>query len=101
MTLNSFEEGGELGAPAECNNWYHPNHTPIAVLSAGWFNNGKRCSKEITIHGNGRSVKTKVVDECDLTIGCDTAHDFRPLCPNNIVDASRAVWNALGVPWSD
>ncbi|XP_048141413.1 kiwellin-1-like [Rhodamnia argentea] len=66
-----------------------------------WFNNEKRCGKEITIHGNGRSLKVKVADECSSTMGCDTAHDFRPPCPNYIVDASRAVWNALGIPEGD
>ncbi|KAI6702121.1 hypothetical protein NL676_011257 [Syzygium grande] len=65
------------------------------------YNNGKRCHKEITINGNGRSVKAKVVDECNLTMGCDKDHDFQPPCLNNIVDASKAVWEALGVPKSD
>ena len=39
-----------------------------------------------------------VVDECDSTMGCDSDHDYQPPCRNNIVDASRAVWKALGVP---
>ncbi|KAF4394118.1 hypothetical protein F8388_017931 [Cannabis sativa] len=38
-----------------------------------------------------------VVDECDSTAGCDADHDYQPPCPNNIVDASKAVWKALGV----
>lgn len=42
-----------------------------------------------------------VVDECDSTMGCDSDHDFQPPCPNNIVDASKAVWKALGVPEKD
>lgn len=42
-----------------------------------------------------------VVDECDSTMGCDDEHDYQPPCPNNIVDASRAVWEALGVPEGD
>ncbi|PNX56644.1 ripening-related protein 2-like, partial [Trifolium pratense] len=32
------------------------------------------------------------------TKGCDEDHDYQPPCPNNIVDASKAVWKALGVP---
>ncbi|KAM7472188.1 hypothetical protein LguiA_010371 [Lonicera macranthoides] len=31
-------------------------------------------------------------------------HDYQPPCANNIVDASKAVWKALGVPednWGD
>uniref|UniRef100_A0A2N9GM82 Ripening-related protein 1 n=1 Tax=Fagus sylvatica TaxID=28930 RepID=A0A2N9GM82_FAGSY len=48
-----------------------------------------------------KSVKAKVVDECDSTKGCDADHDFQPPCPNNIFDASKAVWKALGVPKSD
>ncbi|KAK3434365.1 hypothetical protein EUGRSUZ_D01855 [Eucalyptus grandis] len=74
---------------------------PVVALSTGWFNKGERCDKEITIHGNGRSVKAKVVDECDSTMGCDGNHDFQLPCSNNIVNASKAVWKALGVPESD
>ena len=47
---------------------------------------------------NGRSVVAMVVDQCDSRKGCDADHDYQPPCPNNIVDASRAVWKALGVP---
>ncbi|KAK5776071.1 hypothetical protein PVK06_044030 [Gossypium arboreum] len=28
-------------------------------------------------------------------------HDYQPPCPNNIIDASKAVWKALGVPKDD
>jgi len=42
-----------------------------------------------------------VVDECDSKRGCDAEHDFQPPCPNNVVDASKAVWKALGVPKRD
>ncbi|KAF2318858.1 hypothetical protein GH714_011190 [Hevea brasiliensis] len=48
-----------------------------------------------------KSVKAKVVDECDSTMGCDADHDYQPPCANNIVDASKAVWKALGVPEDD
>jgi hypothetical protein len=56
------------------------HHWNVVVLSTGWFNNGGRCLNYNTIHGNGKSVKAKV-----------------PPCPNNIVDASNAVWEALGM----
>ena len=98
LTLNSFEKGGDGGGPSECDNKFHADDTPVVALSTGWFNNQKRCLKNITIHGNGRSVEAMVVDECDSTMGCDEDHDFQPPCPNNIVDASEAVWKALGVP---
>ncbi|PRQ18483.1 hypothetical protein RchiOBHm_Chr7g0206531 [Rosa chinensis] len=51
------------------------------------------------MHANGRSttVKAKVVDECDSTMGCDLVHDSQLPCPHNIVDGSPAVWKALGV----
>ncbi|KAJ4850981.1 hypothetical protein Tsubulata_047230 [Turnera subulata] len=62
-----------------------------------WFNNKNRCHHNITIKGNGRSVVAMVVDECDSTMGCDKDHDYQPPCDNNIVDASKAVWKALGV----
>lgn len=38
-----------------------------------------------------------VVDECDSTMGCNDDHDYQSPSPNNIVDASKAVWKALGV----
>uniref|UniRef100_A0A7N0V0A9 Ripening-related protein 1 n=1 Tax=Kalanchoe fedtschenkoi TaxID=63787 RepID=A0A7N0V0A9_KALFE len=100
LTINSFEEGGDGGGPSECDNKFHDDNTPVVALSTGWFDNQSRCLKHIVIHGNGRSVKAMVVDECDSTRGCDADHDYQPPCPNNIVDASKAVWSALGVPQS-
>ncbi|GFY92543.1 hypothetical protein Acr_08g0009390 [Actinidia rufa] len=97
MTLNAGMEEGHLNAITSS---MQMTHTVVA-LSTGWFNNQKRCLKNITIHGNGRSVEAMVVDECDSTMGCDEDHDFQPPCPNNIVDASEAVWKALGVPKKD
>jgi hypothetical protein len=34
-------------------------------------------------------------------MGCDAAHDYQPPCLNNIVDASQAVWKALGLCGDD
>ncbi|KAF2296938.1 hypothetical protein GH714_013404 [Hevea brasiliensis] len=97
LTVNSFEAGGDGGAPSECDNKFHSDKELVVALSTGWFDNKSRCLNYITIHGNGKSVKAKVVDECDSTMGCDSDHDYQPPCRNNIVDASKAVWNALGV----
>ncbi|KAM6584820.1 hypothetical protein CsatB_011822 [Cannabis sativa] len=101
LTINSFEKGGDGGGPSECDNNYHSDDTPVVALSTGWFNNMQRCLQNITIYGNGRSVSAMVVDECDSTAGCDADHDYQPPCPNNIVDASKAVWKALGVSKGD
>ncbi|KAF8379530.1 hypothetical protein HHK36_028969 [Tetracentron sinense] len=101
LTMNSFEKNGDGGAESECDNKFHSDNTPVVALSTGWFNKQKRCLNNITIHANGRSVAAMVVDECDSTMGCDSDHDFQPPCPNNIVDASKAVWKALGVPERD
>uniref|UniRef100_A0A803NXJ0 Uncharacterized protein n=1 Tax=Cannabis sativa TaxID=3483 RepID=A0A803NXJ0_CANSA len=101
LTLNSFEKGGDGGAPSECDHKYHSDSTPVVALSTGWFSNMQRCLQNITIYGNGRSVNAMVVDECDSTAGCDSDHDYQPPCPNNIVDASKAVWKALRVPEGD
>nr|XP_017234178.1 PREDICTED: uncharacterized protein LOC108208188 [Daucus carota subsp. sativus] len=101
LTINSFEKGGDGGGPSECDGNYHSDDTPVVALSTGWFNNKKRCMKFINVHANGKSVKAMVVDECDSTMGCDSVHDYQPPCPNNIVDASKAVWKALGVPERD
>ncbi|GKU88179.1 hypothetical protein SLEP1_g2474 [Rubroshorea leprosula] len=101
LTLNCFEENCDGGAPSECDSLYHSDNEPIVALSTGWYNKGSRCSNYINIQGNGRTVKAKVVDECDSTMGCDADHDYQPPCPYNIVDASKTVWKALGVPESD
>ncbi|XP_059634150.1 kiwellin-1-like isoform X2 [Cornus florida] len=98
LTINSFQQGGDGGGPSECDNKYHPDNTPVVALSTGWYNKGGRCLNNITISANGRSVNAMVVDECDSTMGCDEDHDYQPPCNNNIVDASKAVWEALGVP---
>ncbi|KAG5009205.1 hypothetical protein JHK87_017720 [Glycine soja] len=98
LTLNSFEKGGDGGGPSECDNQYHSDDTPVIALSTGWFKNRSRCLHNITISANGKRVVAMVVDECDSTIGCDEDHDYQPPCSNNIVDASKAVWGALGVP---
>ncbi|XVE50104.1 hypothetical protein DITRI_Ditri01bG0134700 [Diplodiscus trichospermus] len=100
LTLNNFEAGGDGGGPSECDNQYHSDDELVVALSTGWFDNEKRCLKYINIHGNGRSVRAKVVDECDSTMGCDADHDYQPPCANNIVDASKVVWKALGMPKS-
>ncbi|KAM5555273.1 kiwellin-1-like [Rosa sericea] len=97
LTLNSFEAGGDGGGPSKCDSQYHDDNTQVVALSTGWYDNNSRCSKYITINGNGVSVDAMVVDECDSTKGCDAEHDYQPPCPNNVVDASKAVWEALGV----
>ncbi|XP_004492718.1 kiwellin-1-like [Cicer arietinum] len=98
LTLNSFEKGGDGGGPSECDNEYHSDDTPVVALSTGWFDKKSRCLHNITISANGKSVVAMVVDECDSRMGCDADHDYQPPCGNNIVDASKAVWEALGVP---
>ncbi|MBA0700640.1 hypothetical protein Goari_005572, partial [Gossypium aridum] len=84
LTLNSFERDKDGGAPFEL-----------------WYNNRKRCLKYINIHGNGKSMRAKVMDECDSNMGRNSDHDYQPPCPNNIVDALKVVWKALGVIESD
>lgn len=101
MTINSFQKGGDGGAPGKCDNKYHSDDKPVVALSTGWFSNKKRCLDFVSVYGNGKSVKAMVVDECDSTMGCDADHDYQPPCGNNIVEASKAVWKALDVPPSD
>ncbi|GJM91073.1 hypothetical protein PR202_ga07413 [Eleusine coracana subsp. coracana] len=98
LTLNSFEKGKDGGGPSECDNSYHSDEEKVVALSTGWFSNMARCGHQIKITAsNGKSVYAKVVDECDSVHGCDEDHNFEPPCDNNIVDASPAVWNALGL----
>uniref|UniRef100_A0ACD5TQ49 Uncharacterized protein n=1 Tax=Avena sativa TaxID=4498 RepID=A0ACD5TQ49_AVESA len=110
LTLNSFEKGKDGGGPSACDNAYHSDKEMVVALSTGWFENMGRCGDRIKITANGNSVYAKVVDECDSVYGCDNEHNYEPPCQNNIVDASPAVWNALGldqnvgeldITWSD
>ncbi|KAK2998351.1 hypothetical protein RJ639_023477 [Escallonia herrerae] len=98
LTLNSFQKGGDGGGPSECDGQYYSDDTPVVALSTGWYSGGGRCHNNIMKSANGRSVKAMVVNECDSTMGCDKDHDYQPPCRDNIVDASKAVWKALGVP---
>ena len=68
------------------------------ALSTGWYGKGRRCLNDIIISANGKSVRAKVVDECDSTMGCDEDPDYQPSCNNNIVDISKAVWEVLDRP---
>ncbi|XP_069154616.1 kiwellin-1-like [Solanum lycopersicum] len=93
LTLNSFQKGGDGGGPSECDNQYHFDDTPVHFL-------------EFFLSQNVQNIMTPillmtVVDECDSTMGCDDEHDYQPPCPNNIVDASKEVWEALGIPKGD
>ncbi|KAK6936076.1 hypothetical protein RJ641_033106 [Dillenia turbinata] len=98
LTNNDFSEGGDGGGPSECDGKYHDNSEQIVALSTGWYAGGSRCGQWIEITAsNGRSARAKVVDECDSMNGCDAEHAYQPPCRNNIVDASDAVWNALGL----
>jgi hypothetical protein len=102
LTLNDFEKGGDGGGPSKCDDDYHSDDDRVAALSTGWYAGGTRCGRQIRINGNGRSTTATVVDECDSQNGCDSEHAGQPPCANNIVDASAAVWSALGVsPDSD
>ncbi|XP_019199588.1 PREDICTED: kiwellin-like [Ipomoea nil] len=98
LTLNDFSEGGDGGAPSECDEHYHDNNERVVALSTGWYAGGSRCEKMIRIRAsNGRSTTAKVVDECDSMHGCDDEHGGQGPCDNNIVDGSAAVWNDLGL----
>ncbi|XP_057518625.1 putative ripening-related protein 1 [Amaranthus tricolor] len=97
LTVNSFAEGGDGGGPSKCDNRFHHDSARVVALSTGWFEHRSRCGKHIIINGNGRSTTAKVVDECDSTQGCDREHGYQVPCHYNVVDASNAVWSALGV----
>ncbi|PKA53102.1 Putative ripening-related protein 2 [Apostasia shenzhenica] len=101
MTINSFAEGGDGGGHSKCDRKYHGDDEMVVALSTGWYDGGSRCSKNIRIEANGRSVLARVVDECDSLHGCDSRHDFQPPCATDIVDASPAVWKALGMNGDD
>ncbi|ERN06813.1 hypothetical protein AMTR_s00005p00209770 [Amborella trichopoda] len=101
MRINSFAKGGDGGGPSECDNQYRDDDEMVVALSTGWYNHVSRCLNYINISGNGITMNEKVVDECLFVHGCDEDHDFQPPCPNNIVDASPAVWKALKIRESE
>ncbi|XP_031264615.1 putative ripening-related protein 1 isoform X2 [Pistacia vera] len=98
LTLNGFGKNQDGGHESKCDEEYHTKDELVVALSTGWFDKKARCLTYININGNENSVKAKVVDECDSTMGCDEQHAYQPPCDCNIVDASEAVWKALGVP---
>jgi len=99
LNLSGFDQSQDGGGPARCDKKYHSDDTPVVALSTGWFNETSRCGDVILITGNGgRTVKAVVVDECNSYVGCDVNNDYQPPCPYNVVAASKAVWEALGVP---
>lgn len=85
LTINSFEEGGDGGGASKCDENFHSDDTLVVALSTSKIKG--RCNNNIVIHANGKQVVAKVVDECD---------ESNCLGPD-IVDASKAVWKALGV----
>uniref|UniRef100_A0A6N2MDN0 Kiwellin-like n=1 Tax=Salix viminalis TaxID=40686 RepID=A0A6N2MDN0_SALVM len=98
LTLNNFSEGGDGGAPSECDESYHAKTELVVALSTGWYAGGSKCGQMIRITAaTGSSVTAKVVDECDSEHGCDGEHAYQPPCENNVVDGSDAVWEALGL----
>lgn len=103
LTLNNFEAGGDGGGASQCDNQFHNNSEMVVALSTGWFDNGNRCGKQIVITSvsDGATATATVVDQCDSTNGCDSEHAGQPPCRNNVVDASDAVWQALGVSSDD
>ncbi|KAJ3690195.1 hypothetical protein LUZ61_019359 [Rhynchospora tenuis] len=102
LTLNCFEEDCDGGGASACDDKFHSDDDFIVALSTGWYNNKRRCGKKIKITAeNGKSVLAKVVDECDSLHGCDKDHDNQPPCRCNVVDASKAVWEELGLNTDD
>ncbi|XP_024517101.1 putative ripening-related protein 1 [Selaginella moellendorffii] len=98
LTVNDFQPGGDGGGASECDSKFHSNNDLVVALSTGWFAKGKRCGRFVIIHApSGKSVRARVVDECDSLRGCDAEHGFYPPCQPNLVDASPSVWRALGV----
>ncbi|RVW30641.1 putative ripening-related protein 1 [Vitis vinifera] len=79
-------------------NHYHSDDTPVVALSTGWYNKGSRCLNNITITANGRSVVAMVVMSVTQPWDVIATMIISLHVANNIVDASRAVWKALGVP---
>eukprot|EP00475_Leptophrys_vorax_P042094 TRINITY_DN79422_c0_g1_i1.p1 TRINITY_DN79422_c0_g1~~TRINITY_DN79422_c0_g1_i1.p1 ORF type:complete len:243 (-),score=8.17 TRINITY_DN79422_c0_g1_i1:138-866(-) len=98
LTLNGFGKAQDGGGPSECDGKYHANTEQVVAVSTGWYASGSRCGKQILITApNGKSTTATVVDECDSRAGCDKAHAGQPPCMINDVDASAAVWAALGI----
>lgn len=85
MTITDFEKDGDSGEPAECDGQYHLNELFLVSLPTKWYLDGQKCFKGIIINFNGKNAIAMVVDECDSNYGC----------PDDIVAASKAVWQGL------
>ncbi|XP_043702050.1 kiwellin-like [Telopea speciosissima] len=102
LSNNDFTAAGS--GPSACDGKYHENTQPIVALSTGWYDKGSRCGNLILITAkNGKTVKAKVVDDCDSMHGysCDSERDVEGPCANNIINGSDAVWEALGLNITD
>jgi hypothetical protein len=98
LTFNSFRKGEDGGYLSECNMAYHDDSEMVVALSAGWYNGMSCCGHNIKITAkDGAFVYVMVVDECDSLNGCDAEHNYEQPCGYNVVDASLAVWVALGL----
>lgn len=73
-----------------CDGIVHSQYELIAAIHTDQLQRGtsnSMCGKSITIYGNGKSSRVKVVDECSKFDGCTSG----------TVDVPLAVWNQLGM----
>ncbi|KAI8909546.1 hypothetical protein EDD86DRAFT_140647 [Gorgonomyces haynaldii] len=89
LTWNNFSnQGAGTSGAGACFAKFYPDNVPVVALATAAFAGGKNCGKQVTIYANGRSTKAMVVDMCDTE---------RDGCIPDTVDASKAVWWALGI----
>lgn len=96
--LNGFGVGEFGGGVFLCMGQFYIVEDSVVVLLMGWFSGGVWCLKLICIEGNGRSIIVKVVDECDMCVGCDEEYVYQFLCLYfDDVDVLFVVWRVLGI----
>lgn len=88
LTYNNFSGSGPgSSGGGACTGGFYSDSQLVIALATPIFNGGSNCGKEVTIRYGGKSVKAVVVDECASSDGC----------PANALDASKGVWNVLGI----
>ncbi|KAK1290760.1 hypothetical protein QJS10_CPB18g01683 [Acorus calamus] len=98
LTFNLLDGPGSLFAPS-CDGMRHTQFEVVVAISTGFFNSGNLCGKHIQIKvASGREVVAKVVSQCNSASGCRGALSLNPPCSNNVIEGTRAVFRALGLP---
>ncbi|KAK1267737.1 hypothetical protein QJS04_geneDACA000319 [Acorus gramineus] len=96
LSFNLLLGPGSLLSPS-CDGVRHTQFDLVVSISTGWFLSGNLCGRSIRISAsNGRTVVARVVAQCNSASGCRGLR--QPPCGNNVIEATSAIFRALGLP---